>query len=83
MLSRPRGVRSFPICFSGPLRAVSRSPRRWPPFHSGRPGGASGEEHAEDVITEYERRFLEKGQPIYRAVFVKNGKEKDAPFPEK
>ena len=41
------------------------------------------EEHAEDVITEYERRFLEKGQPIYRAVFVKNGKEKDAPFPEK
>ena len=41
------------------------------------------EEHAEDVITEYERRFLEKGQPIYRAVFVKGGQEKDAPFPEK
>ena len=25
--------------------------------------------HEEDVITEYERRFMEKGQPIYRAVF--------------
>lgn len=29
-------------------------------------------EHAEDVITEYERRFMEKGQPIYRVVFIKD-----------
>lgn len=29
-------------------------------------------EHEEDAITEYERRFMEKGQPIYRAVFVRN-----------
>ncbi len=33
-------------------------------------------EHEEDVITEYERRFMEKGQPIYRAVFVKAKEEK-------
>ena len=26
-------------------------------------------EHADDVITEYEHNFMEKGQPIYRAVF--------------
>ncbi|MCF0109457.1 MAG: tRNA (guanosine(46)-N7)-methyltransferase TrmB [Erysipelotrichaceae bacterium] len=29
------------------------------------------EEHPEDVITEYETRFLELGQPIYRAIFVR------------
>lgn len=29
------------------------------------------EPHDEDVVTEYEHRFMEKGQPIYRAVFVK------------
>lgn len=28
--------------------------------------------HDEDVITEYEQRFLEKGQPIYRAVWKKH-----------
>lgn len=28
-------------------------------------------EHAEDVITEYEHRFMERGQPIYRAVWKK------------
>lgn len=28
------------------------------------------EEHAEDVITEYERRFMDLGQPIYRAIFI-------------
>lgn len=28
-------------------------------------------EHEEDVITEYEHRFMEKGQPIYRAVWKK------------
>lgn len=27
-------------------------------------------EHHEDVITEYEKRFMELGQPIYRAVFT-------------
>lgn len=27
--------------------------------------------HEEDVITEYEHRFMEKGQPIYRAVWKK------------
>lgn len=27
------------------------------------------EPHDEDVITEYERRFMEKGQPIYRAIW--------------
>ena len=27
--------------------------------------------HDEDVVPEYEHRFMEKGQPIYRAVFVK------------
>ena len=32
-------------------------------------------EHAEDVITEYEHRFMEKGQPIYRAVWNKKMKE--------
>lgn len=32
-------------------------------------------EHAEDVITEYEHRFMEKGQPIYRAVWKKKMKE--------
>lgn len=30
-------------------------------------------EHNEDVITEYERNFMEKAQPIYRAVFMKKG----------
>lgn len=29
------------------------------------------EEHPEDAITEYEEKFIEKGQPIYRAVFQK------------
>lgn len=29
------------------------------------------DEHDEDVITEYEHRFMEKGQPIYRAVWKK------------
>lgn len=28
-------------------------------------------EHDEDVITEYERRFMERNQPIYRAVWKK------------
>lgn len=28
------------------------------------------EEHPEDVITEYESKFMAKGQPIYRAVWV-------------
>lgn len=28
-------------------------------------------EHPEDVITEYERRFMDRGQPIYRAVWKK------------
>ena len=28
-------------------------------------------EHEEDVITEYEHRFMEKGKPIYRAVWKK------------
>lgn len=29
------------------------------------------EEHDEDVISEYERKFMDKGQPIYRAVWIK------------
>ena len=29
------------------------------------------DEHDEDTITEYERKFMEMGQPIYRAVFKK------------
>lgn len=29
------------------------------------------EVHDEDVISEYERKFMEKGQPIYRCVFKK------------
>ncbi len=29
------------------------------------------EEHDEDVITEYEAKFIKKGQPIYRGVFSK------------
>lgn len=29
------------------------------------------EPHDEDAITEYEAKFIENGQPIYRAVFVK------------
>lgn len=33
------------------------------------------EEHPEDAITEYERSYMEKGQPIYRAVFAKAPKE--------
>ena len=28
--------------------------------------------HDEDVITEYEHRFMEKGQPIYRAIWKKH-----------
>lgn len=35
------------------------------------------EEHEEDVITEYEKRFLTLGQPIYRAVWIKNGGDED------
>lgn len=35
------------------------------------------EEHEEDVITEYEQRFLTLGQPIYRAVWIKNGGDED------
>ncbi|MFV0382220.1 MAG: tRNA (guanosine(46)-N7)-methyltransferase TrmB [Breznakia sp.] len=32
--------------------------------------------HDEDVISEYEKKFMEKGNPIYRAVFIKDtGKE--------
>ncbi|MDH6366315.1 MULTISPECIES: tRNA (guanosine(46)-N7)-methyltransferase TrmB [unclassified Breznakia] len=31
------------------------------------------EQHDEDIISEYERKFMEKG-PIYRAVWVKGGK---------
>ena len=31
------------------------------------------EPHEEDVITEYEQRFLTLGQPIYRAVWAKDG----------
>ena len=31
-------------------------------------------EHPEDVITEYERNFMDKGQPIYRAIWKKGGK---------
>lgn len=30
------------------------------------------EEHPEDVITEYENKFMEKGNPIYRCVFKKS-----------
>ncbi len=30
-------------------------------------------EHPEDALTEYEKRFLELGQPIYRAIWQKNG----------
>lgn len=30
------------------------------------------ETHDEDVITEYENKFMAKGNPIYRAVWVKN-----------
>ena len=33
--------------------------------------------HEEDVITEYEHRFMEKGQPIYRAVWKKHPMKKD------
>lgn len=33
------------------------------------------EPHAEDVITEYEKRFLSAGQPIYRAVWSHRGEE--------
>lgn len=29
-------------------------------------------EHDEDVITEYENRFMERNQPIYRAVWKKH-----------
>ena len=29
------------------------------------------EEHSEDVMTEYERKFVELNQPIYRAVWTK------------
>lgn len=29
--------------------------------------------HDEDTITEYERRFMDLGQPIYRAIWQKNG----------
>lgn len=29
-------------------------------------------EHPEDAITEYEQRFMELGQPIYRAIWQKN-----------
>lgn len=29
-------------------------------------------EHEEDAISEYERKFMEKGQPIYRAVWKKH-----------
>ncbi len=32
-------------------------------------------EHAEDVVTEYEKRFLKEGQPIYRAVWRKGSGE--------
>lgn len=32
------------------------------------------EEHAEDVMTEYERKFVELNQPIYRAVWTKINK---------
>lgn len=31
------------------------------------------EVHDEDVITEYEHNFMAKGQPIYRAIWKKNG----------
>lgn len=30
-------------------------------------------EHPEDAISEYEQRFMDKGQPIYRAIWQKNG----------
>lgn len=29
------------------------------------------QEHPEDPLTEYEQKFIEKGQPIYRAIFCK------------
>ncbi len=35
------------------------------------------EQHDEDVITEYERNFMDKGQPIYRAIFAKRGDEEN------
>lgn len=35
-------------------------------------------EHPEDVITEYEHRFMEKGQPIYRAVWKKHPVKKES-----
>ena len=34
-------------------------------------------QHDEDAITEYENNFMNLGQPIYRAVFKKNLKEKN------
>lgn len=33
------------------------------------------EPHEEDVITEYEKRFLSAGQPIYRAVWSRGSEE--------
>lgn len=35
------------------------------------------DEHPEDPITEYEQKFMEKGQPIYRAVWTKTKDEND------
>ncbi|MEG0519683.1 MAG: tRNA (guanosine(46)-N7)-methyltransferase TrmB, partial [Erysipelotrichaceae bacterium] len=29
------------------------------------------QEHAEDAISEYEKKFMDKGQPIYRVIFQK------------
>lgn len=34
-------------------------------------------EHDEDAISEYERKFMEKGQPIYRAVWKKYPKKNE------
>ena len=31
-------------------------------------------EHPEDAITEYEQRFMDIGQPIYRVIVVKSEK---------
>ncbi|MEG2907629.1 MAG: tRNA (guanosine(46)-N7)-methyltransferase TrmB [Erysipelotrichaceae bacterium] len=33
------------------------------------------QEHDEDAISEYEQRFMEKGQPIYRVIFQKRHSE--------
>lgn len=34
--------------------------------------------HEEDVVTEYEHRFMEKGQPIYRAIWKKHPMKKES-----